>query len=416
MSTHQHPETDHAQALKRSLSLPLLALYGLGNILGAGVYVLIGKVAGAAGYAAPEAFLLAAAIATITALSYAEMASRFPQTASESVYLQEGLHHRYLALAAGLLIIATGTVSAAAMARGFSGYLQVFVALPDEFVTGALITALAALALWGIQQSVITAALLTLVEVIGLLIVIWVAFPEWGDYLQHRQSNISSWQLGSIFSGAFLAFYAFVGFEDMVNVVEEVKKPRRTMPMAILLALGLASGIYILVAVSALAVLTPDQLQDSAAPLATVYTTVTGSSPRLIAFISLFAVVNGALIQIIMASRVCFGLARKGWIPGWLAWLHPRTQTPVPATLLVSGLILLAALSLPITTLARFTTGMLLVIFGLVNLALVRIKLRGEGPAPAFHVPLLIPILGVLLCFMFLGTELVGLSYSWATR
>ncbi len=142
MSTHQHPEKDHPQALKRSLSLPLLALYGLGNILGAGVYVLIGKVAGAAGYAAPEAFLLAAVIATITALSYAEMASRFPQTASESVYLQEGLQHRYLALAAGLLIIATGTVSAAAMARGFSGYLQVFVSLPDGFVIGALIATL----------------------------------------------------------------------------------------------------------------------------------------------------------------------------------------------------------------------------------------------------------------------------------
>jgi len=407
MSDHQHHQQPPTAALKRSLSLPLLTLYGLGNILGAGVYVLIGKVAGAAGYAAPEAFLLSAAIATVTALSYAEMASRFPQTASESVYLQEGFHHRLLALAAGLLIIATASVSAAAMTRGFAGYLQVFVALPDALVICTLVFALGALALWGIQQSVFTAALLTVLEVTGLLIVIWVAVPEWGNYVQQRQAVVGSWQLGSIVSGAFLAFYAFVGFEDMVNVVEEVKKPRRMMPAAILLALGFASCLYVLVAISALAVLSPEQLQLSDAPLAAVYTEVTGSSPRMIAFISLFAVVNGALIQIIMASRVCFGLARKGWIPSALARVHPRTQTPLPATLLVSGLILVAALSLPITTLARFTTGMLLVIFGLVNLALLRIKLRGGSPVPAFHVPLLLPLLGVVLCFLFLGAEML---------
>jgi len=399
-------------ALRRRLTLPLVTLYGLGNILGAGVYVLIGKVAGEAGYFAPVSFLMAGIIAAITAFSFAELSSRYPLSGGEAVYVQKAFDVKQLSLTVGLLIIITGIVSAATLTRGFLGYLQVFIVLPDWLVILCLLALLGLIAIWGIFESVSAAALFTLIEIGGLIFILFIAAPAWEQLPQRLAQFTPGWQIdqwSGIVGGAFLAFYAYVGFEDMVNVAEEVKQPQRNLPIAILLALGLATVLYLLVEVSALLVLSPSQLSQTAAPLATLYEAVNGNKPWLIAVISLFAVVNGALIQIIMASRVCYGLARLHWLPYFLSAVNARTQTPVYATFLVTSLIMLAAIWLPIETLARTTTYLLLIVSSLINLALVRIKRRQESVSDIFEVSIGIPITGFFVSVIFLSAQTISL-------
>lgn len=181
------PDPD-LSSLKRSLTLPLVTLYGLGNILGAGIYVLIGKVAGEAGFATPHSFLLASLIAGITAFSYAELASRFPLSAGEAVYVQEGLRIRKVSVIVGILIIATGIVSAATITRGFVGYLQIFIQVPDNVAMVTLLVLLGSLAAWGITQSVATAAIFTLLEVVGLFLILGVTLPEIPQYIPRANS------------------------------------------------------------------------------------------------------------------------------------------------------------------------------------------------------------------------------------
>ena len=391
--------------LKRSLTLPLVTLYGLGNILGAGVYVLIGKVAGEAGYYAPLAFLLASVVAAITAFTFAELSSRYPVSAGEAIYVQEAFGYKQLSLLVGLLIVLTGIVSAATIAKGFVGYLHLFWQAPDWLIIVLLLAALCLVAIWGITESVATAAAFTVVEVAGLVLILIVTLPVAGgipDTVPEISTAPEAIGWTGLVGGAFLAFYAYVGFEDMVNVAEEVEQPERNLPLAILTALGCATVLYVLVAINSLLVLTPQQLSASDAPMASVYAAATGSDPWLISIISMFAVVNGALIQIIMAARVCYGLARQGWLPTSIGSVHPKTRTPLNATIVITGIILVAALWLPIETLANSTTTLLLVVFSLVNVALVRVKLKRQPTENIFEVPLAVPLVGCAACVGFL--------------
>jgi amino acid transporter len=384
-------------SLKRSLSLPLVTFYGLGNILGAGIYVLIGKVAGHAGLFAPLSFVLASLLAGLTAFTYAELSARFPLSAGEAVYVQQGLGVRWLAAVVGLLIIFSGCVSSATILRGFVGYLQVFLAAHEAIVLPLIVLVLGGLAAWGITQSVAIAALFTLVEVFGLLMIIGVGAPELGAL---RDLPIDPAALGrldawvGIAVGSFLAFYAFIGFEDMVNVAEEVRRPERTMPLAILLTLAFSTLLYIAVALVALASLPPGELAGSEAPLAAIYQTLTGREPLLITAIGMFAVINGALIQMIMASRVIYGMADRGWLPRPLGRIHPLTRTPIVATLVVAGLVLALALSGTTEQLAKATSYALLLVFALANLSLWRIKRARAHPVGIFRVPRSVPAMG----------------------
>lgn len=394
--------------LRRSVTLPLLILYGLGNILGAGIYVLIGKVAGESGYLAPYAFLMASVIAGITAFSFSELSSRFPVSAGEAVYVREGFRIPQLSLAVGLLIILTGIVSAATMAKGFVGYLNVFIELPPELVIMGLLALLGAIAVWGIAESVTVAAAFTVLEITGLLLVLFVSLPAL-EQLPARKSDflltmdLNLW--AGVFSGAFLAFYAYVGFEDMVNLAEEVKDSRRNLPIAILLSLAIATVIYVLIALSSVLILSPEQLRQSGSPLTDIYTAATMQNPWFISIVSLCAVINGALIQIIMGSRVAYGLAKQGLISARLASINPRTRTPINSSIVITGLVVIAALWLPLETLARTTSYLLLVLFCMVNLALVRIKRRDSEGINSFTVPLLVPLAGFLSCALFLALQ-----------
>ena len=400
--------------LKRSLSLPLITFYGLGNILGAGIYVLIGKVAGHAGIYAPIAFLLASLLASLTAFTYAELSARYPISAGEAVYLQKGFARRWLSVMVGILIILAGIVSSATIARGFVGYLQIFIDVPPALAMLLLVIALGGLAAWGINESIRVAAVLTLLEVFGLLLILQVAWPGFDAAVAQFDrimppADAGIWQ--GILLGSFLAFYAFIGFEDMVNVAEEVRDPWRNLPIAILLALLVSSVLYAAVAFVSVVQFNPEELADSAAPLAYIYQQSTGKPPTLISIIGLFAVINGALIQIIMASRVLYGLARQGWISASLGNVNSRTQTPLLATLLVSLLVLVMALWLPIEQLAKATSYFILTVFALVNLALWRIKVKLHDEHAPFVIPLWVPMAGFILTSVFLFYQ----SYQFLT-
>ena len=300
--------------LKRGITLPLLTYYGLGNILGAGIYVLVGKVAGFAGLYAPLSFLIASLAAVFTAFTYAELSARYPLSAGPAVYMQRGFNIPPLSFLAGILIMLAGCVSAATMFRGFVGYIQIFLSLPDELIIVTMVVILGTIAIWGITESARVAAVLTVIEVTGLLIIIFVAAPvsvSAPEYISSLPPLLDSLQIQGVFLGAFLAFYAFIGFEDMVNVAEEVQNPSRNMPIAILLALGIATAIYFIVIYVCLSVVSPLELSNADAPLGLVYERATGKEPVLISAIGLCAVTNGALIQIIMGSRILYGLSRQ---------------------------------------------------------------------------------------------------------
>lgn len=397
--------------LKRSLSLLQITFYGLGTILGAGIYVLVGKVAGDAGMYAPVSFLVAAILAVLTGLSYAELCARYPKSAGVAFYTHEGFGRQHLSVAAGFLIILTGLVSAATLVNGFVGYLQVFVAPPDWLVITLLVLVLGALAAWGIDESVFAASAITLIEVGGLLLILFVAGGSLADLPARLPELIPpldgvAWH--GILLGSFLAFYAFIGFEDMVNVAEEVKRPERNLPRAILIAVGVSTVLYLLVALVAVLAMPPHELSQSRAPLAVIYERSTGSAPTLISLISLLAVVNGALVQIIMGSRVFYGMSREGWLHRALGRVNLRTRTPLLATALVTALVLVLALWLPLITLAKATSFIILIVFAIINLALARIKLRAPKPKGVRTYPLWVPVAGFITTTALVLFQAVG--------
>jgi APA family basic amino acid/polyamine antiporter len=384
-----------------------LLMFGLGNILGAGIYVVLGEVAGIAGPWTPVTFLLAMVLIVPTALTYAEFASRLPEAAGPARYVQQGTGSAAVGAFTGLVLVGAGIVSCAVIANGFHGYLAEFLALPRALVLLVLVIALGSLAAWGIDASVRVAAVFTALEVGGLLIVLWSgrdafrAGPAWAA------DAATAWQglptALALLQGAFLAWYAFVGFEDIVAVSEEVRRPRRTVPFAILGALAFAALAYALVAWVAVNTVAPERLAGTGAPLALVVREARGTEPVVLTLIALVAVINGALVQIVMGSRVLYGMAAHGWLPRTLAVVNPRTGTPLRTTALVVVAVLAVALPFRVLGLTRATNGLLLSVFALVNLALCLEKRRRPTPEGALALPFAVPVLGLLVSLAMLA-------------
>ena len=396
-------------SLKKNINLPLLILYGLGNTLGAGIYVLVGKVAGIAGLFAPIAFIVSFLVVIFTALTYSELSARYPLSAGEAVYIHRGLGLKWVGVLAGLLICTSGIVSAATLCRGFIGYCQVFIDIHDRLALVLIIITLGGIAVWGIKEAVITAAVFTIIEIIGLLLIIVTGMDNITlDHLREAEL-FPAWDVPvwlSILNGAFLAVYAFLGFEDMVNVAEEVKNPERNMPLGIILTLIISTVLYFMVSFVAVIAVPVESLQQSKAPLALVYQNSTGKDPVLISIISMFAVINGALIQIIMSTRILYGMSSQKWLPKLFSKVNKHTHTPLVATMLVVSLLLVTALLLPLVTLAKTTSFLLLIVFGLVNLALIFLK-RKRLDAPNIRTyPVLIPVFGLIFSFGMVIFEL----------
>ena len=391
--------------LRRRLSITLLTLYGLGTTIGAGIYVLVGKVAAAAGLFAPLSFLIAALLATFTALTFGELAKRYPKSAGEAVYVEAAFGRPVFSFAVGLSVALVGLVSCAAIVSGVVGYLQNLVQLPGWFVVLAVVCLLAAIAAWGIAESVIVAAVVTALEIVGLLVILWVgrgAFTEAPLALGGFRESWDSVGWVGLTSGAVLAFYAFIGFEDMVNVAEEVKDPERTYPKAIAITLVVTAVLYVGVSVVSISVLPLVELAESKAPLSELFTRLTGLPTYAIDGLATVAVANGALIQIIMASRVFYGLASRGWLPAALGRINARTRTPVRATVLAALLVMGFAFTLTLVTLAKITSLITLLIFAMVNLALVRLGDRRESRSrETYRIPRWVPLLGFVFSIGF---------------
>lgn len=398
--------------LHRVLGLPRLILYGTGTMLGAGIYALVGEAAAIAGWQAPLGFLLAGLLAFLTALSFAEMCSRFPKSAGPAVYVAEGFLNRHLSRGVGLAVALSGIVSAGALANAFAGYLSEFVALPGWLASAAFVLSIGAVAAWGIAESATIAAIITLIEASGLGLILWVAGENFADISAHMPALV--WPQATagrgwidVLSAGVLAFYAFIGFEDMVNVAEETRRPRTTLPAALLIALFLTTLLYLAVTTVSVLTVTPDDLAQSRAPLTRVYQVATGKGGQFISIVSLFAIVNGAIIQIIMASRVLYGMADSGWLPPVLSQVHRRTRTPLVATALVTWVVLILALGFDLGSLARATSLILLGVFTLVNAALVRIKRRAGSDEPPFSVPIWLPVVGLITSSGVIAFEVV---------
>lgn len=402
-----------SRPLARRIGLPLLTCYGLGTILGAGIYVLIGKVAGNAGMLAPMSFLVAAIVAGVTALSYCQLTVLYPRSAGEAYYVEASFNYALLTKIVGYLVIFTGIVSAATLTRGFLGYLTTFIELPTLIGVFLVVGLMGGLALWGISESLWVAGFLTLLEVLGLLVVIWIA----GDSLLLIPEHLSELTLPAgggawigMFAGAFLAFYAFIGFEDMVNIVEEVKQPEKNMPVSILLALSISAVLYILIALIALLGMPLAELSASDAPIYDLVNQSHTQAATWIALISLLAIVNGVLAQIIMASRVLYGMSIQKRAPKLFGAVSEATRTPWVATLCVSALTAGFAIWLPIEQLAKTTSFIVLCVFTLVNLALWRVQnieteefLATGAKLPSF------PIIGAALCIGLLLFQIANM-------
>lgn len=410
MAKHRHIPEQHRRGLKRSLTLPLLTLYGLGVTVGAGIYVLIGATAAQAGAQAWLAFVVAALVAGCTAFSYAELSTRFPVSAGEAAYVTAGFGRAGLATIVGGLVAASGLVSASAITVGASGYLYALTGAPPNLLIFVVVALLALLALWGIKQSVIVAGAITVLEILGLVFVI-----VWGGFIADHAGVAPSDLLPSfdvpvwsgILAATVLAFFAYIGFEDMVNVAEEVENPRRTMPLAIIITLVVATVLYCAVSVSVLLAVPVETLAASQAPLTLVFATAPQQVQLLFAALAVVATVNGVLIQMIMVSRVIYGMADQGNLPSMLARLSERTQTPTVATGLVALGVLVLSLFLPVEQLAQWTSQIVLTVFVFINVSLIAIKRQSGQSGDHFRVPSLLPAFGALTSAALLVASLV---------
>ncbi len=402
---------NHVPKLQRRLSLPLLTLYGLGVTVGAGIYVLVGTTAAKAGYYAPISFLLAGAVVAFTGFTYSEFGTRYPVSAGEAAYVRHGFKSGLVSLVIGLMVATAGIVSSATISIGAVAYVSNLIPLSPVVLTVLIVLTLGMIAAWGILESVALAALFTLIEIGGLCLVIIYSFLLEPDLLNQVGRLVPPIELGAwsgIASASLLAFFAFVGFEDIANVAEEVKDPRSNLPKAIIFTLVIATLLYVAVVSVVVLVVPMNDLTASAAPLALVFGGASETTRGLFSLIASIATINGVLIQMIMASRVLYGLSVQGSLPSLLTYVNPKTHTPLVSTIVVVLVILGLALFVPMTELAELTSQIVLIVFMVVNLALIRLKISsGVGHHDAFEVPLWVPILGFITCLSLLVIGLI---------
>lgn len=395
--------------LRRTLTTGLLYFFILGDVLGAGVYVLVGQVAAASGGAVWAPLLTALALAMLTASSYAELATKYPRAGGASHYATRAFGPA-VGFVAGFCMLAAGIVSVAALARGFAGdYLGEFVTLPVALVAVAFLLLLALVNARGIKESTRANVIASLIEVGGLLVIVvlggWLLFRGEGDPGRLVELGTPNEDAASaVLSGSVLAFYSFVGFETSVNVAEETQNPRRSYPRALYGALVSAGAVYVLVGVAASVTVPTKVLADSSGPLLEVVREAGGVPVTLFSAVALIAVANGALLTGIMSSRLAYGMARDGLLPRVLTRVLPGRRTPWVAIAATTAPALLLALTGSVETLASTLVLLLLVVFLIVNTAVLVLR-RDGGEPDHFQAPTVLPVLGGASCVL-LATQI----------
>lgn len=395
--------------LKRALGLFELTMYGIGIILGAGIYVLVGKAAGEAGNAVWMSFVLSAVLAGLTGLSFAELASMFPKDAGPYLYARKAFGSKLFAFLIGWLLIFAIGLAAAAVTLGFSGYFN------NLFGAGVLLTAAVALTImtainfWGIKESAQLNIIFTGIEMLGLLIIIFIGLPHLG--------SVNYFEMPFGFSGVvaatILIFFAYLGFEDLVNVSEEVKNPKKTVPLALLLSIAVSSVLYILVSVSAVSLLDWQELGASSAPLAHAAEGAFPNAALIISVIALFATFNTSLFLLVAGSRLVYGIANQGVLPRIFTKVHALTKTPWVSVLAV-GLLGIGFLFFGgIKRVAQLTDWSAFFIFAAVNLAVVVLRFKEPNTHRPFKVPLSLGKLAVLPAIGFLFSLAMLFSFDF---
>ena len=393
--------------LRRSIGLWQMTLYGAGSMLGAGIYGLLGQVAAEMGSAIWLAFALSTVAAGLTGLSYASLGSRYPRAGGAAYITHRAYRRTLLTHVVGLSVACSGFTSIAAGARVVGENLQALPALqglPTGMLAFIYLIFVGALVYRGIRESMWANVVFTLVEAAGLLFVIAVCLRFWGSANLMEFPSLPETEAGLplvfLVQGVVLTFYSFLGFEDAINVGEELKNPRRNMPLGLVSALVLTVLIYMGVSISAVSVVPWQVLAEANAPLVEVVARAAPWFPAWVFIaITIFAVANTGLINYVTASRLLYGMARDGQLPRALSKVHPARRTPHVAVALIFAVIVLLILSGDISQLASATVLLLLLVFSVVNSALVILKLRPGEPEGGFELPIAVPALGAVVCF-----------------
>lgn len=414
--------------LKRHMGLFQLTMYGTGLILGAGIYVLIGEAVGFAGNAVWISFASGSIVALFAGFSYAELSSVFPKAAAEYVFIKNAFKNNFFAFIIGWLTAITSIITAATVALGFGGYFAEFVNIPIVISAIGLLVILSIVNFIGIRESAWTNTIFTIIEATGLILIIVIGFtfasPEPIDYSESPSG------LTGIAIAFVLIFFAFIGFEDMANVAEEVKKPRKTLPRAIILSVLISGIIYILVSLAVVRVVNWEELANSAAPLALVAERGLGSEAHIIlSSIALFAITNTVLITLVAGSRIFYGMAKEKVFPSILEKVHFKTKTPWIAVIVI----MITAISFTfigdIVIIANITVFAIVITFAAVNLAVIVLRYTEPDIERKFRVTInigkfpILPLLGLIvsgyMAFQFeievalVGVAIIGIGITF---
>ncbi|MCC7556757.1 MAG: APC family permease [Methanoculleus marisnigri] len=369
--------------LRRELGLPAVTLSGVGIILGAGIYALLGEAAGMAGNAVWLTFAVAAAIAGFSALGYAELSSMYPRASAEFEYVRNAFGRR-LAFVVGWLIIFSGILGAATVSLGFAGYFSDLVGFPRVPSAVLIILVLAGILFYGIKETARAAIAMTLIEVGGIVMVILIGLPHLGrvDYFDMPLG------VPGLLQASALVFFAYMGFEEMVKLSEETRNPERTIPIALMIALAVSVILYILVSLAAVSVVGWEQLAASRAPFADVAAVALGPAAfTLISIIALFATANTALLMMMASSRIMYGMASSFSLPPILARVHPRTRTPWTAIVAVALASIAFLFAGKIDFVANVTNFTLFVTFAVINASVILLRYRAPDAPRPFRIP-----------------------------
>jgi len=409
--------------LKRELGLFEAVFYGLGVIIGAGIYVLIGEASALAGNALWISFLLGAIISTFTGLSYAELSAMYPKAAAEFVYVKKAYGSKLFAFLIGWLILFTGVISAATVSLGFSKNLRglsceyfidcshydfkkIFDTLTLVIISAVLIALMSFVNFAGIKESSRFNIIFTSIEIFGLVLIIFLGLPKVGN-VNYFQSPLG---MPGILSAAALIFFAYIGFEDIVNIAEETKSPKKNIPYALILAIVIAVIIYILTAVASVSLVDWKELASSDAPLAHAAskTFLGGNAYVILSFVTLFATSSTVLIILIVTSRMLYGMARENSFPAFLGRIHRRTKTPWLAIMAIGIISIIFVLVGDIVVIANLTSLGALVSFLVINLSLIWLRYTKPELERPFKVPInignypLLAFFGVFSCLFLI--------------
>ncbi|MDD5339798.1 MAG: amino acid permease [Candidatus ainarchaeum sp.] len=369
--------------LKRELGLFSTTLYGIGVILGAGIYALIGVGAGLAGNMLWLAFLISAVIAIFTSLSYAELSSMFPKEAAEYNYARRAFRREWLSFAVGW-VLAIGTVIAAAtVALGFGGYFSALTGIDVKAAALGIIGMMTLLNYLGIKESAWFNSAATVIEMGGLVIVVLAGLflPPLADV---NLLEMPAAGLAGILTAVSVIFFAYIGFENVANLSEEVKNSRKVVPQALVLALAISTILYLLVAVAAVREVGWEALSQSQAPLTLVVSRALGQYASLLSYIALFATANTVLMFLIVPSRILYGMAEGGSLQRIFSVVGSR-GTPYLSVAIVGMAAAAMAAATDIKTVAQLADLAVFIAYLVVNLALIALaasKIRREFTSP----------------------------------